>query len=135
LVPKHEWAKSIEAWRSAVRVVAIGSEIKPLQLKRVEGHVVGEGSSGKELLVGRLGLLVEATVDRGVVTPPHTHNHESICYLVKGKVRVTIGDDTWLLGPGDAFLHPEGVLHTTEVLEDSTWIEFKSPPERTWESS
>jgi len=118
-----------------MRLVAIGSEIEPIQLKRVEGHVVGKGSSGKELLVGRLGLLVEATVDRGVVTPPHTHNHESICYLVKGKIRATIGDDTWLLGPGDAFLHPEGVLHTTEVLEDSTWIEFKSPPERTWESS
>lgn len=116
-----------------MRIVAIGREIDPIELKRVEGQPVGKSSTGKELLVGRRALLVEATVEKGVITPPHRHNHESLCYIVKGRVRVSIGDDSWLLGPGDAFLHPEGVLHTSEVLEDSIWIEFKSPPEKTWE--
>lgn len=116
-----------------MRVVAIGRELDPMELRRVEGQPVGKGSAVKELLIGRRGLLAEATVEKGVTTPPHMHNHESLCYIVEGRVRVTIGDHTWLLGAGDAFMHPEGVLHTSEVLERSTWIEFKSPPQRTWE--
>lgn len=116
-----------------MRMVALGREVDPVELRRVEGQPVGKGSTVKELLVGKRGLLAEAIVEKGVTTPPHRHSHESLCYVIKGKIRVTIGDDSWLLGPGDAFLHPEGVFHTSEVLQDSTWIEFKSPPERTWE--
>ncbi|HJX37447.1 MAG TPA: cupin domain-containing protein [Anaerolineae bacterium] len=116
-----------------MRLVGKGSEIAGVRLQRVEGQPAGEGSTVKELLSGTRGLLAEATVDKAVITPPHAHRHENFCYLIRGRIRVTIGDESSEIGPGDAFLHPAGVLHTSEVLEDSTWIEFKTPPERTWE--
>jgi quercetin dioxygenase-like cupin family protein len=115
-----------------MRMVAIGTEIEAVALERVEGKHVAGGSTIKQLLVGRLGLLAEMTLPRGVSTPPHTHDHESLCYVVRGQVRATIAGASWVLGPGDSVLHPRGVVHSLEALEDATWIEFKTPPEKPW---
>jgi quercetin dioxygenase-like cupin family protein len=116
-----------------MRMVSISTEIEAVALERVEGQPVAGGSTIKQLLVGRLGLLAEMTLPRGVATPPHTHDHESLCYVVKGQVRATIaGGGSWVLGPGDSVLHPQGMMHSLEALEDTTWIEFKTPPEKPW---
>ena len=115
-----------------MRMVAVGTEVQPVPLKRVEGQALAGGSTIKQLLVGNLGLLAEMTLPRGVITPPHTHDHESLCYIVRGKVRATIGGNNWVLGPGDSVLHPQGMVHGMEVLEETTWIEFKTPPEQPW---
>ncbi len=63
----------------------------------------------------------------GVGTPLHTHTHESIAYVVKGKVKSTVGAEEFIMGPGDVGRHPAGVLHGLEAIEESVVVEIKSP--------
>ncbi len=97
-----------------------------------------EGNDGaklaiKALLTSPSALLMEVHRDKGLKDPEHAHpDHESICYLVSGRMRVVIDGESFIAGPGDAWIHPAGVLHYHETLEDSVQIEIKSPPRKTW---
>jgi quercetin dioxygenase-like cupin family protein len=57
----------------------------------------------------------------------HVHNHESLAYVVKGKVKMTVGNEEYVLGPGDVCRHPKGVPHGVEAVEASVVVEIKSP--------
>jgi quercetin dioxygenase-like cupin family protein len=97
----------------------------------------GAASAGevtiKPLVVGNDLLLIELFEAKGVRVPEHTHDdHESIVYLVKGSMRLVIDGREFIARAGDAWLHPRGVPHWSETLEDSVAIEIKSPPRKTW---
>lgn len=96
-------------------------------------RTVVSGIALRTLMVGEHGVMVESRWPKGVVTQVHQHDdHESYAYLVSGRMRVTIGDETFIAEPGAAWLHPIGVPHCTEALEDCVQIEVKSPARRTW---
>jgi quercetin dioxygenase-like cupin family protein len=63
----------------------------------------------------------------GVASPTHAHDHDSIVYVLSGKLRGTVDGVEAVLEPGDSVLHPRGVAHHVEALTDSMWVEFKSP--------
>jgi quercetin dioxygenase-like cupin family protein len=97
----------------------------------------GAASAGevtiKPLVVGSDMLLIELFEAKGVRVPEHTHDdHESIVYLVKGSMRLVIDGREFIARAGDAWLHPRGVPHWSETLEDCVAIEIKSPPRKTW---
>ena len=71
--------------------------------------------------------ILELHYQAGAKAPLHTHTHESLIYVVSGRIKTWIGDDVFVLGPGDVARHPAGVLHTVEALEESTIVEVKSP--------
>lgn len=102
----------------------------------LEGHAEGTADKRlkiKPLLAGETMLFMEATRPQGLVDPEHAHpDHESICYLVSGRMRVVIQGESFIAEPGDAWVHPPGVKHYHEALEDSVQIEIKSPPTKTW---
>lgn len=103
---------------------------------KLEGHAEGAPDRPlkiKPLLAGESMLFMEATRPQGLVDPEHAHpDHESICYLVSGRMRVVIDGESWIAEPGDAWVHAPGVKHYHEALEDSVQIEIKSPPTKTW---
>jgi quercetin dioxygenase-like cupin family protein len=68
----------------------------------------------------------------GFTAPLHAHDHESFVYVLAGRVRATVDDETRELGPGDGVLHGIGVHHSIEALVDTRWIEVKAPPSATW---
>ena len=85
------------------------------------------------MMVGNDMLLIEITEKAGVRVPSHSHDdHESVVYLIKGRMTLTIGDQTFEAKAGDVWCHPIGVSHTSVTLEDSVAIEIKSPPRKTW---
>jgi quercetin dioxygenase-like cupin family protein len=87
----------------------------------------------KPLIASESMLFMEAHRPKGLIDPEHAHSdHESICYLVSGKIRVVIEGKSWVAEPGDVWVHPPGVKHYHEALEDSVQIEIKSPPTKTW---
>ena len=53
---------------------------------------------------------------------PHSHPHEQIAYIVEGRMRFFIGDQTHDLGPGGLVVIPGGVTHWGEVLGDEPVI-------------
>jgi len=105
-------------------------------VKRLEGEAPCSSGASiviKPLLAGEDMLLLEVHRQKGLVDARHAHpDHESICYLVSGRMRVVFDDGEFIAGPGDSWIHPPGVLHYHETLEDSVQIEIKSPPIKTW---
>ena len=63
----------------------------------------------KPLIKGDEMTLLEIHYQPGVGAPLHIHAHESLAYVVKGKVKMTVGKEVYILGPGDVCRHPEGV--------------------------
>lgn len=56
----------------------------------------------------------------------HAHQYEQIMYVVRGKLRVEVGDEVSEIGPGQAFLAPANVKHQVTALEDSEVISCKN---------
>lgn len=99
--------------------------------------VEGKQSSGpvtvKPLVVGEEALMLQVDQGAGLPVPEHIHaDHESVIYLVKGRIRLTIGGETFEAKAGDAWIHRRGVPHSSVTLEPCTFIEVKTPPRKTW---
>jgi quercetin dioxygenase-like cupin family protein len=82
----------------------------------------------KPLMRGESMALIEVRVQAGAASLIHTHSHESLVYVVTGRLKTTINNETFVLGPGDVCRHPRGAGHRVEALEDSIFVEVKSPP-------
>jgi quercetin dioxygenase-like cupin family protein len=81
----------------------------------------------KTLVYGEKTLFSEFRMDANSILPRHAHPHEQTGYLVKGRVRLTIGQHTFEAGPGDCWCIPGNTEHGAEILEDSLAIEVFSP--------
>jgi quercetin dioxygenase-like cupin family protein len=87
----------------------------------------GEGQSYL-LALGEGTMLTYIKMQAGFENPGHTHpEHESVGYIISGKVEMRIGDQVHTLGPGTTWYHPKGVEHTSLAIEDSVVLEFHAP--------
>lgn len=85
------------------------------------------------LITGDESSMTYWTRKKGLIDTQHQHDdHESIAILLSGKLRLVIDGEEFIAGPGDCWVHPRGVPHFSEALEDCVQIEVKSPPIRTW---
>ena len=102
-------------------------------ITHVEGKPLGSGVELRTLAVTPQMVFVECRFTKGQASKPHQHpDHDSIVYVVSGKVKVTIEDREFIAGPGDAWYNEPGVMHHIEALEDSVSVEVKSPPVKAW---
>tara|TARA_B100001167_G_scaffold184623_1_gene144160 strand:- start:887 stop:1228 length:342 start_codon:yes stop_codon:yes gene_type:complete len=60
-------------------------------------------------------------------TPYHTHAHESLGVVVKGKLEVYDENNSTTLLPGDTWVNPIGQIHKVKAIEDTLFVEIKSP--------
>lgn len=87
----------------------------------------------KLLMVADRMHMIKVYFTKGTVVPKHVHNdHSTIVCLQEGKLKLYIGDETFMAEPGDVWQHPRGVPHYHEALEDSYVLEIKSPASKTW---
>ncbi len=107
-------------------------DVNPFQIHWVENQPMPGEVIIRKMLEGTHGMLIEVQIAKGTCPPAHVHEHDSLIYLIKGKVKVKVGDQEGIIEAGDAVLHPAGIEHSAEALEDSLWIEVKAPPEETW---
>lgn len=102
-------------------------------ITHVEGQPLGSGVELRTLAVSPHMVFVECRFTKGQASKPHQHpDHDSIVYVVSGKVKVTIEDKEFIAEPGDAWYNEPGVFHHIEALEDSVSVEVKSPPVKAW---
>ena len=85
------------------------------------------GIGMKTLVFGEKTLMTEFVLQKGSGLPKHAHPHEQTGYLVKGRIRLSIGPETVEVAPGDSWSIPGGAEHGAEILEDSVAIEVFSP--------
>ncbi|MBL8376863.1 MAG: cupin domain-containing protein [Burkholderiales bacterium] len=111
-----------------------GASVPDLMITAIEGVIEEPGKlTIKPLLVGNDMLFLQAFKAKGMQDPVHQHDdHESIAYLVSGRMRLVIGGEEFIAEAGDAWMHPRGVPHFSEALEDCIQVEVKSPPRKTW---
>ncbi len=109
-------------------IKAKNSDVKAVAVSAVEGKATFGGDlMVKPLMKGDEMTFLEIRYAPGVGAPLHMHTHESIAYVVKGKVKSTVDGEEFIMGPGDACRHPAGVLHGLEAIEESLVVEIKSP--------
>ncbi|MCU0615125.1 MAG: cupin domain-containing protein [Desulfobacterales bacterium] len=85
------------------------------------------GINLKTLVYGEKTLFSEFRMEADSRLPNHSHPHEQTGYLVQGRIRLTIGPDTFEVGPGDSWCIPGNTDHSAEILENSVAIEVFSP--------
>jgi unsaturated pyranuronate lyase len=55
----------------------------------------------------------------------HSHPHEQVVYMLRGRMRVTLDGEVTEIGPGQAALFPANAPHKTDVLEDAEVVSVK----------
>jgi quercetin dioxygenase-like cupin family protein len=103
------------------------AEVQARRIHTVEGKPTHGQVIMKPMMTGQHMTLLEIQYPPGAGAPLHVHQHETLCYVVSGRVRVTVDDQVFELGPGDVCQHPKGVPHGIEGLEQATVLEVKSP--------
>jgi len=86
-----------------------------------------EGIKLKTLVYGEKTLFTEFRLNKGNKLPRHSHPNEQTGYLVSGRVRLSIGEETFEAEPGDSWCIPSDVEHGAEILANSIAIEIFSP--------
>ncbi|HIJ81588.1 MAG TPA: cupin domain-containing protein [Desulfuromonadales bacterium] len=86
-----------------------------------------DGIKMKTLVYGDKTLMVEFRLRKGAILPLHSHPHEQTGYLVSGTMRLTTGEETQNVQPGDSWCIAGGVQHGAEIIEDSVAVEVFSP--------
>src|SRR5947208_2842970 len=66
---------------------------------------------GKHLMLSYLEM------DAGAVVPLHSHPHEQGGMLLKGRLELTIGDESRVVESGAMFLIPPNVLHKAVAVD------------------
>jgi quercetin dioxygenase-like cupin family protein len=70
------------------------AEVKAIAVSAVEGKpTYGGNLLVKPLIKGDQMTFLEIHYAAGVGAPLHTHTNESVAYVVKGKVKSTVGSD------------------------------------------
>jgi mannose-6-phosphate isomerase-like protein (cupin superfamily) len=98
-------------------------------IARTDSFTTKDGSEIRELLAHRNSCirkqsLAEARVPSGGSTAPHYHPlTEEIYYILEGTGRMTIGEETRDVGPGDAIAIPSRAVHTITTTS-STPLKF-----------
>jgi quercetin dioxygenase-like cupin family protein len=81
----------------------------------------------KTLVHGDKTLFAEFRMEAGSSLPRHAHIHEQTGFLVAGRIRLTIGGQTYEVTPGDSWCIPANVEHNAEIVEPSHAIEVFAP--------
>lgn len=67
-------------------------------------------------------MLSYLEMDEGAEIPLHDHPHEQAGMLLKGKLKLTIGEETRLVEPGAMFIVPPDVPHRAIAIEGPTLV-------------
>ena len=61
-------------------------------------------------------MLVEFAFAANGIGAPHSHPHAQSTFVKSGRFEFTIAGETFVVGPGDAFVIPSGAAHSCRSL-------------------
>jgi quercetin dioxygenase-like cupin family protein len=70
---------------------------------------------------------MEVLLATGSKVPLHKHPQEQITYVVRGRLRFQIGEETFEVGPGESALMPGDTPHALWTLEEALVIDTFVP--------
>nr|WP_024966366.1 cupin domain-containing protein [Pantoea sp. IMH] len=88
---------------------------------------LGAGVTRRILAHGGKMMAVEVTFGQDAVGPLHSHPHEQLTYVLSGRFRFTIGDETHEVKAGDTLYKKPDVVHGCVCLEPGTLLDTFTP--------
>jgi quercetin dioxygenase-like cupin family protein len=82
----------------------------------------------RRVVAGEKGMLVWWSIKAGAHAAAHSHPHEQIVWMIKGKMDFRIGSDRRVLKAGDVAVVPSGVEHEAWCQEDTEVVDIFAPP-------
>jgi len=88
----------------------------------------------RKMIVGENEMLCWLELKPGCKVPRHSHIHEQISHVIRGRLRFHIDGESIEVGPGESLLIPPNVPHEVEVVGKETVIDYDifSPIRRDW---
>jgi transcriptional regulator with XRE-family HTH domain len=99
-------------------------ETVPTVLRSEEQHAVSLSDASIKYRVlsrdfpGRLFEVVIGEIPTGYVYPPASHDGEEFGYVLYGQLRLTLGEEEYVLRPGDSYHFGPYALHGYEAVGD-----------------
>jgi len=88
---------------------------------------LGDGVSRRVLAHGGSMMAVEVSFETGAIGPMHHHVHEQLTYVLSGRFRFTIGDETHDVGAGDTLYKKPDIVHGCICLEKGVLLDTFTP--------
>jgi len=101
---------------------------EPVRAAEVDAVEMLPGVWRRTLNYGERLMVVQVTLEEGVVVPVHRHPHEQITYVIEGQLSMEVEGQTHVLGPGDSLLLPGDVEHGATAIERTLVVDTFSPP-------
>ena len=86
----------------------------------------------RRVLVGEKEMMVFWTMKAGAHASAHSHPHEQMFWMIKGKMDFRLGAERRMCGPGDVGVIPGGVEHEAWFPEDTEVVDLFSPVREDW---
>ena len=89
-----------------------------------------KGRLGEILMSGEKCMMMVNTIEPGIPTPPHSHPHEQIGYLIEGTGILYIDGETREMEAQATFLVPPNAAHNFDATGDkpAVLVEAFAPP-------
>lgn len=81
---------------------------------------------------GSGGMIAYFKLEKGAHIPKHKHPNEQITHILEGKVKVIIGDSTYIVKKGDVLIIPPNVEHEFFALENTLDMDIFTPVRMDW---
>lgn len=89
---------------------------------------IAEGIT-RQMVVGDRLMVCRLTLAARTVTPVHSHVHEQMTLVERGRADFFVDGHKRTAGPGDVLLFPSGIQHGATMLDDEVvLIDIFSPP-------
>jgi quercetin dioxygenase-like cupin family protein len=72
-------------------------------------------------------MLVEHRMEKTWVGTRHSHPHDQMVYVLRGRVFFQCGDDEFEAGAGDSFIIKGGLEHSARALEPAVVLDVFTP--------
>jgi quercetin dioxygenase-like cupin family protein len=72
-------------------------------------------------------MLVEHLMEDGWIGARHSHPHDQMVYVIRGRIRFVCGDETFEARAGDSFVLRGGIEHQAAALEPSAALDVFTP--------
>ena len=106
--------------------------LKIVKLEEAPSLETVKGRHGMILQSGEKIMMMVLTVEPGIPTPPHSHLHEQIGYLIEGRGILFSGGKSIEIEAGTSFLIPPHESHNFNATGEkpATIIDVFSPPRK-----
>jgi quercetin dioxygenase-like cupin family protein len=85
------------------------------ELSKLPVKEIIKGYHARAIHTGTMSYLFWS-VEEGAVIPEHSHMHEQVANVLKGKFELTVNGDTRLLEPGMVAVIPPHVTHSGKAI-------------------